>query len=111
MQTTHHMKSVFETGAPAERLTTAYHLIFHLKEQLPFMAARQFVGMTIKRREDDWFIILRGLYKRKAQVCFASGSDPEEAYVNLAAALIFSQARWTDDKFSTTRNDKTGKNN
>lgn len=109
MFTTHRLKTVFESGSDQERVAATQSFVTQINEQLPYMAARQFTGLTLKKREDDWFIVLRGTYRGEPEVCFAAGHNVEEALMELVHGLIFDLNRWKPDKFTTMRSDKTGK--
>ena len=107
MITTHHAKSVFQTGSYGERLRVTHRVILCLDEWLPWLAARQFTGLTFTRSEDGWLIVLKAIRKKKPQVAFFAGINPEDAAAVMVHALLFDLATWKADKWATMRNDKT----
>ena len=106
MLTTHKMKSVFQEGTASERMQVVRIVIILLDEYLPWLARRQFTGMTFTQKEDGWLIVLRAIRKSKREVSFFAGVTPEDAATVMVHNLLFGLARWKPDKWVSTRSDK-----
>lgn len=106
--TTHRMKEEIIHGKTENRVAVAEHLLTSLQAHLPWLAARELTGVNIKRREEDWILVLKARRKTKHQVCFFTGDSIEDCLVNMAHGLLWDLATWKEDKWTTMRSDKTG---
>lgn len=103
------MKEAFETGTARDREQAATEIILNLDEQLPWLEARQFIGLTLSQRPSGWLLIIRSQYGTKNQVMFVGGGSPAEIFLDAAYMILFGLCSWKADKYRTIRNDKKGK--
>lgn len=106
-RTTHELQEIMRTGRPASRELAAALLLAGLDEYLPWLAARQLDGLTLKAADGDWLLILRATYKGQPQVAFIGGLNPEDCITIMAHAVLFDLISWRPDKYRTMRSDKT----
>lgn len=70
-----------------------------LGEQLAWYAHIEYTGHTLKRREKDWFLIVRGRRQGTAMVSFSAGDTPTECVRHMAYDMRNGRTRWKPDKF------------
>lgn len=107
MKTTKSLQDAIATGGPLVRLHAAMELAAHMDDYLPWLAAREFVGMTITRKTDEWLFVLKAFRGNKPEVCFFAAESLEEGYLMVAWAVLWDLAAWKADKWGTMRSDKT----
>lgn len=87
------------SGAPARAGRTADWL-FALHEVLAWYSGIVFTGLSIKKRDDDWLLVLRGTKGKKPVVLFVSGDDFEDCVLTVAKLVSRGQDSWLPDRFA-----------
>ena len=107
MKTTQYLKSSITNGGPSTRVHTAMELVVNLDHYLPWLAAREFSGLSVKKKEVEWIATLKAWSGQKPQVAFFAAESLEELYLAIAWALLWDLLRWKPDKWGTMRSDET----
>ena len=84
MKTTQYLKSSITNGGPLTRVHTAMELVAHMDHYLPWLAAREFSGLSIKKKEAEWMATLKAWSGQKPQVAFFAAETLEELYLAIA---------------------------
>ena len=106
MKTTHQLKKALENGTPRTRNAVAAEVLANIDAHLPWFCARELSGITIKRKPNEWLVVVKAMKGMKHEVAFMAGETIEEAIYALVYSVAFDLMRWREDKYTTMRSDK-----
>lgn len=59
----------------------------------------ELVGLSFKRRDNDWLLILKAVHNERHVVAFCTGQDSMDALKNAAYLCARKELRWKKDKY------------
>lgn len=106
MYTTHQIKVDLMGVEEPKRRKAAVEVMLTIGELMPWLAAREFRGMTLTDKGDGYLLIVRAWKKHVGEVCFTGGQSPEDVFVNFAYGLATDTLKWGVDRYDAVRNGK-----
>lgn len=73
--------------------------IAELNKELAWGASVDLTGYSLRDKGDEWLLVVTGLHRKRAVVCFVGGREPLECYRNLWYLLHKGALAWRDDKY------------